>query len=56
MLWTSNGKTKGVFMKKIIVAIIVCMTFAFGANGSGVFIKVGVTKGGIKGDGVTEFH
>jgi hypothetical protein len=39
-------------MKKIIVVIIVSMTFAFGSNGSGVFFKVGVTKGGIRGDGM----
>jgi hypothetical protein len=42
----------GSFMKKIIVAVIVSMTFAFGAKGSGVFVKIGVAKGGIKGAGM----
>jgi hypothetical protein len=43
-------------MKKIVVAIILSVVFSYGASGSGVFLKVGVSKGAIVGDGMDSIY
>ncbi len=36
-------------MKKIVIAIIACLTISYGSNGSGVYVKTGVSKGAVQG-------